>query len=753
MVTRFLGRQIDRGCPAVSTPAAVVCSFGLFLITFAFVRGPLFFWDETSLHLLPAGSYTTITGGLFISAGVLLNRRLTLELFTSPLGYGLALVTYMLSDAPNRIYSLFQGPAIRGEILLVSLLIPFLLQFNLRQVLKSYLFLSVVVCIVSFITESGGRVIFNDDHPAVFYRLSLLKAMFPEFPFYNPQWNAGVEARDFLSTGILNFFLIYYPIIKLFDLERTYNYLVIVTNIIGLPVSAYFGSRLLRMRPESAIISSILALGTSLSWYRWLLKYGTMGFATSAILSIFIFCFLGRICLDRRFHPGWPLLTLAIFTTCLMLFWTPIWFLFLPIAIFILFGLKQLLVKRWFCVFAITVAVFTLPWVIVWLKVSKVHSFVTTPSSDQESIKQTAEITTSENQPEESLTPTNTGTKDKRKYGGKSRKIKIKGVFKELRNFAVGVNPLIIVLSLPAILSLSRRKLRWLFGLTTLWLLLLGSVLSFVKPQLELERLLVVSALLLTVPIGGYIFKLFTLYRSHRFGSLGKIATLPTLACLLLTPVTTVGVVRNRTLENFVFKPTAYNELTNLIGTYGGSGRVLFSGFVLHELGGGHLASLALSVSNPLVATSHVHDHWSYHGSIPEAYLEEKERGIEQYLDYLNVTAVLAHEKGWRKYFEKHPEIYTYRGDGGRFKFYSRKVPDSSYILHGSGSIDAQDFNALLVTPQSSELVIKFRFIDKLKATGCKLQPFELPGDLQLIQLHECEPGKQIRISRERELW
>jgi hypothetical protein len=728
------------------------CSLGLFLIVFSVLRGPLLIWDEAFLHIFPSGTYSALMGVLLILFGIALNGRVSSSLFVSPLAHASGLICYLISDAPNRNYSLFQGPSIRGEILLVSLLLPIILKFRIKKILTTYLLAAIAVVVLSFIRESEGRVIFNDDHPAVFYRLSLLKSMFPEFPFYNPQWNAGIEARDFLSTGIINFFLIYYPIIKLFDLERTYNYMVIFTNTVGLPLSAYFGSRLIGVRRESSVISALIVLGTSLSWYQWLLKYGTMGFVTSAIISLFVFCFFCRSYIDKRFKPGWIQVVIAALLTCLMLMWTPIWFIFLPVAMFILSDIRRLLRKRWFCLLSAVVIIITVPWLIVWLKVSNVLSFVTAPSADEKKVSIASSEGVTADTP--GLASNNMeGRKDSRKYGGKARQLQLKGVFKELRRVAVGVNPLIVVLAAPAILSLPRRRLRWLFGITTSWLLVLGSALSFIKPQLELERLLVVMALLLCIPIGSYISKLLARYQHKRGGSLSRFASIPIFSCLLLTPVTTAGVVRNRTLEHFAFKPSAFQEMTGLINSYGGDGRVLFSGFVLHELGGGHLAPLALEVSNPLIAVSQVHDHWSYHNSIPDYYLRLKDDGVEQYFDYLNVSSVLAHERVWKKYFHMRPELYTYRGKAGMFELFARKNPTHSYFLQGEGSLDAQNFNSVLVTPKSSELIIKFRYINKLISSGCKISSFDLPGELKLIRLTDCEPGKQVRISRQRELW
>jgi hypothetical protein len=627
------------------------------------------------------------------------------------------------------------------------LISPLLLKFKVRRVLDIFLVLAITVIAVSFFKESGGRIIFSDDHPSVFYRLSLLKTMFPQIPFYNPQWNAGVEARDFFSTGILNFFFLYLPLIQFFDLETTYNFLVIATVVVALPLSAYAGARILGLKREAGLVSGLLILGSSLTWYRWVFKYGTMGFATSAVISLFVFCFLCRFGSSEGNKPSRSLLWVTAILTCLMLTWTPIWFVFVPVGIFLLSNIRKLLGQRWFFGYSGFVLLFTMPWLIVWLKVANVLSYVTEPVQHS-SVVLSAGSDPGEFKGSVGGTDETSSKVDRRKFGGRPRDLNAKNIFKELRMFAVGLNPLLFVLGLAGIVSLSPRHLRWVFGGTTCWLLILGAVVSLTKPHLELERLLVVLGLIIAIPVGNYISILLTSMEGAGTGFLARTAALPIMSCLLLTPIITASVVRNRSLEQFIFKPAVYDGLRDLVNKNGGNGRVVFSGFVLHELGGGHLAPLALDVDKPLVAISFVHDHWSYQGVVPRAYLDAGPAAVEQYFDYMNTTAVFAHERFWRRYFEERPQVYSYVGETGKFKMYQRNSGNGTYIYEGEGSVDSQQYNSIVVTPRSTNLVIKFRYIDALVASGCKLSPFSLPGELNLIKLTECKPGEQITISR-----
>ena len=718
--------------------AANLASFGVFLLIFAFVRGPLFFWSEQTLNIIPAGSWLAVVGMGLIAIGLLIYRGVSLSLFSSFSAYSFALLCLLLSDVPNRAYSFFQGPSIRGEVLVLMILSYLLFQFRLRRVLELFLVVAVTTIIFSFLKESGGQIIFSDDHPSMFYRLSLLKEMLPRIPFYNPQWNAGVEARDFFSTGILNFYLLYLPVIQLFDLESTYNLLMIFMVTAGLALSAYCGSRVLGFKREAGLISALLVLGTCLSWYRWILKYGTMGFATSTVLSIFVFCFLCRYGLSKSERPGKFMLAAAILLTCLTLTWTPIWFIFVPLGLGIFFNLPTLLSQRWFRFYSSIVIVLTVPWLIIWIKVANVLSFVTDSAAPSSS------SISSENKDDDG-TPDKS---DRRKFGGRARDLSVKNVLKELRNFSVGLNPLLLVFAIPGLLTINSRGTRRIFIATTCWLFLLGSILSLLKPHLELERLLVVMSVLFTVPVGNYLAETFSSFSGAGSRWCAKIAALPVMACLLLTPAVTSAVVRNRSLEQFTFKTTLYDDLAKLIRQHGGDGRVVFSGFVLHELGGGHIAPLALEVEHPLVAISFVHDHWNYEAVVPRAYLNGGPPAVEQFFDYMNTTAVFAHERFWRRYFEERPEKYQYAGEAGKFKMYLRNGGRGSYLLEGEAVIVAQDLNRIVINPITKDLILKFKYIDGLEASGCRLEAYPLPGELQLIKLSDCEVGNPVTIRR-----
>src|SRR5690606_34615165 len=106
----------------------------------------------------------------------------------------------------------FQGPSIRGELLLSALIAVVLLQRRLFfTVLPWGVLLSGAFCWYFFLQEAGAELLFSDDHSTFVYRLTILRDTFPYIPFYNPQWNAGLDARDSFATGVLNLFFLSMP--------------------------------------------------------------------------------------------------------------------------------------------------------------------------------------------------------------------------------------------------------------------------------------------------------------------------------------------------------------------------------------------------------------------------------------------------------------------------------------------------------------------------------------------------------------
>src|SRR5262249_8267374 len=84
--------------------------------------------------------------------------------------------------------------------------------------------------------------------------------------------------------------------------------------------------------------------------------------------------------------------------------------------------------------------------------------------------------------------------KSRAKIGGPPAPIQI------VREAGGSTNPLILILAIPGIVFLTGRY-RVIYGATAAWLVLLGAGIGPLKPQLELDRMLVMFSVLAAVPV------------------------------------------------------------------------------------------------------------------------------------------------------------------------------------------------------------------------------------------------------------
>jgi hypothetical protein len=225
-----------------------------------------------------------------------------------------------------------------------------------------------------------------------------------------------------------------------------------------------------------------------------------------------------------------------------------------------------------------------------------------------------------------------------------------------------------------------------------------------------------------------------------------NLSLLTTFAFLFLTPLYTSAIATNRSMERFHLSSKNFNEIPGIITEYSGSGRTLFSGHVLHELDGGHLAPLTILTNKPLIASSQVHNLWHYKQIVPSEFLSKGDEGIEQYFDLMNVTLVFAHENSWKRWFEERYERYKPVYDGDPFSGYIRLKARNSYFIEGDGSVTAQTNDEIVFTPTTTSGVLSFSWFPFLKASTCKLTPKDFGEEVTLIKFDECQPDKPVVI-------
>jgi hypothetical protein len=300
----------------------------------------------------------------------------------------------------------------------------------------------------------------------------------------------------------------------------------------------------------------------------------------------------------------------------------------------------------------------------------------------------------------------------------------LKKALNNWHNNANSLNPLILILAIPAIINFPGLGKRYLVS-TLVWLVGLGTVGVSIKPQLELDRMVVMASILATIPIGHLIAQAIL---SGNRGRTWRLAASTICGYLLITPFAATSIVLNRSDDTYTFMS---NE----------------AGCVLHELSGGHLAPLAIWTNIPMYATSYAHNIWWYTQPIPQNQLQRGDQGVRDFLDGINATLVLAHEPAWIEYFHKRSTEYKQIWRGESFFAFKRINYTSNYALHGS--LTGMEFttNSATFTPLSEAITLKLKHFPFLKSSGCTVSPTPSVLGFDLVALSGCTPGASITIT------
>ncbi|MEY4700662.1 MAG: hypothetical protein RL326_849, partial [Pseudomonadota bacterium] len=466
----------------------ILASFGLLLIVLGLSGGAWFLWDRAGDAVIPAGRYLGEAGALSVViayAMSMIRQRRLLELrdFTDPRAWSVGLVIIVVSDWICRPWGLFEGPTIRGEIIVGSLAMFALLHRWWGCFLLYWPLASAALILWSFTIASNGLLLFSDDHAMFLFRLKLLKENFPSIPFWSPLWNAGFDARDFFATGALNAFLLGAPLIYLFPVESVYNILVAGILWVLLPASVFAGAALIGVSRIGASVAATLSLCSGLFWYRWSLKYGTVGFIVSGTLFPLVIGLGLRFIEYRRPHKR--LCLSLVLTTSLMLLWSPSGVALLPLGLCALPKLRHMLLSRRHILTVVLIAVINIPWMTMMWKVSNVGKFLDADKGTHLATQE-APPTTADSGTGDMATKANRSAGETFRH--RSGAIDAKKSLNQWHNNASALNPLLVVFALPALLSLTGLP-RMALGLLTMWLMLLGTVGVSLKPQLELDRM------------------------------------------------------------------------------------------------------------------------------------------------------------------------------------------------------------------------------------------------------------------------
>jgi hypothetical protein len=720
------------------TTGSSILSFGIALSMYALCYGGSGFWSATGFRFLPSTAVGFGAGLILIVSGTLLAKSGGQRLALAPTGFLAGVCLIFFGESLLRSFNLLQGPAIRGEIVLLSLFTLLLLRYNTVRLLSLLCYSAPLILALCFVLTSKGQLIFTDDHATFFYRLAMLKENFPAIPFYSPHWNGGFDARDFFATGALNFFFLSSPALYLFPLEKIYSSLVAGILFVVVPGSVFLAAKIERLPAPAPAIAVALSVSTSLVWYRWSLHYGTMGFVTSASLIPLNLALASRV-LSKEQPLTVRLALLFFVTTTLMLFWSPSGIAFVPAIALGICSIRRCCKKRFVKPLLLGLVLINIPWIMIFWSASKVSSYLGSGTAARVAISSPADTS-----PEESKDPVQVdehGHKDTRSL---SERIDLREALQSLRALANSSQPLLFLLFLPGLAYLSRGS-RYTYLLTFVWLFFLGTFCVPLIPKLDLDRMLVFFTLCSCVPTAALLGHLFQ--RAGLSSALHRLLLALAFGFLLAGVLSSGAIVRNRSLVRYWFAGKTVFAMKEAIEQHHGGGRMLYSGFVLHELNHAHLAPLAHLTNVPLIASSYVHRHWKYTEVLPEEFLKEVKSGaVERYLELYNVSAIFAHERKWRLYFESKPDIYTKVWSSGRFTLYANERFSNNYFLNGSGEVLEQTSNSVRVRVDSKKALLKFTYFPFVTSSACELSGKSVSNSIDFIELSNCTPGEVVEI-------
>ncbi len=664
--------------------------------------------------------YGSVAGFILIIAGFLLNQKRRSESLLE-LGITIPLIIFALSDIPFRRFG-FSQPNEYYLTLAITASIGSLLFFLFQKRVGSILLaITIAIAFYGFFSRIDGALLFTDDHPSFLYRLIQLKENFPYIPFYNPLWNAGVEAREFFPSGALSLFFLGLPFVYFGDLLQNYNYLITFILFIFCPASIYISARLLGISNLGSSIAAILGISSSLIFYRWAFGHGTMGFIIAIVVLPLVIATSTKLfstdTVNKKIYAIGAYLSFS-----LMIFWSLSLFFIVPIFILALWAFPKFKPKLLIFTLVSVLLLTHLPWMITFAKASNIFSFVAI-SDDNPQVQN------------------NEGT-------SRIRKIKhandpfYETALKTLRDATGTANPIIIFLAIYGVYFLKPGINRRALTSTLLWLITIGALGFVIKPQLELERFLVAGLLLAAIPAGLCCEKI--ILNPKNLGA--KIATVVLLAFVFYIPYWTYRLTTNETIEKYQTADKYVFELVDAISARRNFGRTMFAGFTLHELSHGHVAPLPALTNAPLLASRYQHDRWFYTDIIPKSYRDRKAAGVDEFLDLMNVGTIITHDQFWRDWYTKRHKKFRKITKIDRFTIFERVDYKGSYFHKGKGEIVAQTGSNVELKIKSSEVILKFTYLPFLEAPSCIVAPEVISPDITLVKLMDCPMDRTVKL-------
>lgn len=630
--------------------------------------------------------------------------------------FALSLLMVLLSQWTCRDYSFFSGPSFRGEILLCATLIYLIPQRD--RALKVLSMLSCGGLALIFFYSLHGRLLTSDDHATFIYRLSLLKSEFPNIPFYFTRWNAGIDARDFFATGAIGIFLLFSPLIYLFEVQNIYNIILALLIFLLGPSSYYISARKILCYPKQiSLYAALFSVMTSLFTYRWILKYGTIGFYLSLSLLPLVTACIIRVIENTPEIPRKIWWTSLISITFMSL-WSPSLLMIAPLGILATIKLPCLIKKKGIISLFLAGIMLNAPWMVLFWKVSNVGSFISKDSQSSQAIEKN------------------------KAFRHKSSELDLKSALRHLREETTSANPVILI-GLFTLIPLIRKPHRKIWGILIGWLVAVGTVAVSLKPQLELDRFFLGALFLGCLPASLALRRMSLLAKIGK--PISKAIAILVLGVSISSVLSIASVIQNRSIIEFSVESPVWTRLQEALANLPHDGRIIFTGCILHEVNGSHIAPLVLTTNQSLIASSPFHNIWWYTDSVPNTVSRKGAEYIVDYFKKLNVQTVIAHDPKWKKFLKRSNQFEIIKTHD-QFVYFKIKDAVPDYFLQGTGTLNDNTNEKIVIKPTTESLIIKFNWYPFLRSSSCKIAPYDAGDNLTFIKLTQCVPGSTVTI-------
>jgi hypothetical protein len=540
-----------------------------------------------------------------------------------------------------------------------------------------------------FVEKVGRDPIIFDDHGDTLYGLYLFEQGFPRWVLYNPFWNAGTIEWEPLRHGTLNLFWISRPLRLLLPLTETYNLVIPMVFLFGIPWLIYYALGLFQFSTRARLMGVLFAILPHLQQVYWI-SVGCVPAIISSALTPALLLLSVRLFLVK--DPGWLHLGLWVLLASLALMW-------MPLGILILIFYRRLSVrnKKFLLLAGAAFLVVNLPWI---------FSFFT--QYDQEAI------------PALNLSWS---------------KVTLKNIYLVFLTLSIHFNPLLLFLC-PVGFYFLRPPLRLAAGLFTFYLLFLLLLdVSIFKGSYSLNRMDVPLAFLLIIPAVAALDKISLHYFS------GRLALWLMIPFFLLQGMGALFFY-NQQISSRVQEAVTPDTLT--LAQYLNSqttkeGRIFLTGRTVHEYGG-HAAFLQMLTDRPIVAI-HYYDMADTQSIGLPALLGDGPPPAEQFYQLLNlynittlVDVVNSERQKWNDYLNSLPFLMK-KMEVGPYRVFAAGIKPS-YFLKGSGKVSFS-LNQIEVWPGNEErLVLKFNYHERLSGPrGLAIKPYSVGEGIQFIEL------------------